>query len=141
MTNLLCAISTMSFSLTMVGGRRFSNPGMVVVFFGIHNGSLCPTSKFHLMPLGHCVMVPFFSITNSFSAAQWENPAVRHLKTPYYHVPGLLSLSPSTLSLFFFYYLLSSYRKVKPYCRLTVAFSVPEFPMQAPTVLLNLDFP
>lgn len=65
MTNVLCAISTMSFSLTMAGGRNFSNFGMVVVFFGIHNGSLCPTSKFHLMPLGYCVMVPFFSITGS----------------------------------------------------------------------------
>lgn len=143
----------MSFSLTMAGGRSFSNPGMGVVFFRIHNGALCPTSKFHLVRLGYCVMVPFFSITGSqvhgsqhkfptqFNTTNvsllWRQPTIigvhggplngstfyqttalelSHLTTLYYHFPGLLSLPPSGSS---FFYCLSSYRKVRPHCRLT----------------------
>ena len=137
----------------MAGGRSFSNPGMGVVFFRIHNGALCPTSKFHLVRLGYCVMVPFFSITGSqvhgsqhkfptqFNTTNfsllWRQPTIigvhgsplngstfyqttalelSHLTTLYYHFPGLLSLPPSGSS---FFYCLSSYRKVRPHCRLT----------------------
>ena len=127
---------------------------MVNCYFRIHNGALCPTSKFHLVRLGYCVMVPFFSITGSqvhgsqhkfptqFNTTNfsllWRQPTIiigvhggplngstfyqttalelSHLTTLYYHFPGLLSLPPSGSS---FFYCLSSYRKVRPHCRLT----------------------
>ena len=99
MTNLLCAISTMSFSLTKAGGTSFSNPGMGVVFFGIHNGSLCPTSKFHLVPLGYCVMVPFFSITGSQVHGLQHKSPLNLIQQTFPYCGGSLQLLGSTVVL------------------------------------------
>ena len=129
------SFTTVSSSLTQGGCNNFPTVELLAHGSQHRSPSQSNTKNFSLLqwrPIFRVQSGPQKSQLPIGEQPSGRNPAVRHFKNPYPHVTGSLPLSPGGLLLFSFH-CLSSYGKVKPYFRLTVAFSVSALPLASPS--------